>query len=279
MINVCTRCLLSRVSDLVLFISNVLVEATKQNAQIIQLLLPYTCYIQTRSLQPNSDDLKTLNNILTTYLNNQKLPPPPPENMHAPLSQILLEAKKFDKMMDGYDQKIDKEKIENENINRIVSMFTVEQTSSNLDENSTKAMSLSKRLDLPYVPPVLSSQPSTNEPASKNKGDAAANSPYIEITASKLGGFQHNTWQTRYFQYYRSNRCLVWRTKNTLSDVKGLMLFDSKTQIEMLSKGLKGKQFVLRIQLDKKVHEISFPSQEKLDEWFNAMTGADQKNR
>lgn len=261
LIEVCLQCLLSLVKKIVSFIAGILNSVVSKKPEFIEHLLPYCSYIQAKI--DKSNDLKTLNYSLMNYLSKQKLPPPPVENMSAPLSRILLNPEVFGKQAD---------------VQEFINVLTAKrQTSSN--SNPLTAMSLSKRLDELTITPITNNEDSNaSNDQSKQQEVIQQQQPkqveqvneLLEIYAYKLGGFQKNTWQNRFFQFYPNNHCLVWRAKKGSPEIKGLLLLDSSITIEKNPKGIKNRQNVIQIKLSKKVHDISFSTTEELEKWYNA---------
>lgn len=261
LVDICLRCLLSLVKDIISFIACILNSVVTKKPQFIEHLLPYCSYIQAKI--DKSNDLKTLNHSLMTYLNQQKLPPPPLENMSAPLSRVLLNSDAFGKQV---------------NVQEFINVLKAKrQVSSN--SNPLAAMSLSKRLDELTVAPISSiDDGNASSDQTKQQEIIQQQQPkqveqvneFLEVSAYKLGGFQKNTWQSRFFQFYPNNHCLVWRAKKGSPEIKGLLLLDSTITIEKNPKNIKNRQNVIQIKLAKKVHEISFNTTEDLDKWYNA---------
>ncbi|KAH0786959.1 PH domain containing protein [Histomonas meleagridis] len=252
LINTCIQCLLSLVKGIVSFITRILNEVVTVEPNLIEHLLPYSGYMQAKI--PQCQELKTLNTHLLDYLYKQKLPPPPPENMSAPLTRILLNQDAFGKQA---------------NVSEFNHVITAKPKKS---AGNFNAMSLSKRLDK-----FNNTIPQASEPL-RPSIVAAAPEPQlkeiIESTAFKLGGFQKNSWQSRFFQFYPNNHCLVWRSKKGAPEIKGLLLFDSSIKVEKSSKGLKGKTNVVTLTIGKKQRVIAYSSSDELDKWYNAFKSA-----
>ncbi|KAH0786606.1 PH domain containing protein [Histomonas meleagridis] len=248
MIQICLQCLLSLVHDITSFIAKILSGVVTAKPILINHLLPYVGFIQAKISQ--CPDLKGLNTRIIEYLYKQKLPPPPPDNLSAPLSRILLDQDIFGKQANVSE------------FNQIISAKPKKSTTY------SNAMSLSKRLDK-----FNNSAPQPTEPAKQEVAPVQPEQPVkevLEASAFKLGGFQRNTWQNRFFQFYPSNRCLVWRSKKGTPDIKGLLLFDSTIKVDKELKGIKGKQYVMTISIGKKAREIAFQTGEELERWYNA---------
>lgn len=225
--------------------------------ELLELLVPYTSYIQGRSNVNKSSTMKELFQAMQEHLVSQKIEPSPIESAGVPLAMIVSDMTKF-KMAYGTGD---------------CPTFLSEKTRSRtVMSPQTQANGLSKKLEAP-VQSVLAAPASPIVPIHRAMTVAKKDSPTeaLSTLGHKLGGFQHGTWQQRYFQFFPTSKCLVWRAKKVPGDVKGILVIDQHVKLEKVPKGIKGKQFVLQIKLTKKVHEIAFSSQEELDRWANAI--------
>ena len=245
------------------FTAEVVLQAISSK-ELLDLLVPYTSYVQGRSNVNKSETMKQVFQAVQAHLVSENIEPRPIECSGVPLAMILTDREKFSKGHgSGEGQTFMSEKARSRTM-------MVPQT----------AMGLSKKLEAPAPSSstaATAAATATNVPVQRSpsqRGMSVAKKDANEALATfghKLGGFQHGTWQQRYFQFFPTSKCLVWRAKKTAGEVKGIIVIDQHAKLEKVPKGIKGRPFVLQIKLPKKVHEISFSGQEELDRWANAI--------
>lgn len=225
---------------------------------LLLLLVPYTSYIQALAVQKRSGPMQQVYQMLHTYLMKENVAPNPTPKENVPLAMIRLEGERF--LAEGDDTG----KRRPPTILRMTEPMSLLRMV--LEEPITKFVD-SQDESQPQSPQPK--QPVQRSMTMVNKKEQAQE--VLSTFAHKLGGFQHGAWQQRQFQFFPNNKCLLWRSKKAMSEIKGLILLESNVGIEKLPKGLKGKQFVIQIKLPKKTHEIAFSSQEEVDKWMDAL--------
>ena len=225
--------------------------------ELTVLLVPYMSYIQAMAVQKRITSMQQVYQMLRSYMDKENVAPEPIQRAYTPLARIKLEAARFAVEQDD----------------------TGKRRPPAVQKAGT-AVSLSKTLEEPMVAVELvdETQPQSPQQAKQSIQRAMTITSkkeqvqeVLSTSAHKLGGFQHGTWQQRQFQFFPNNKCLLWRAKKSMNEIKGLVLLEQNVTIEKVPKGLKGKQFVIQIKLPKKVHEIAFAGQEELDKWMDAM--------
>ena len=79
----------------------------------------------------------------------------------------------------------------------------------------------------------------------------------------KQGKFKK--WQDRWFEFYPTSSCLVWRSKSDDPKVKGAIIFDHTYSIQQV---IEKNKFILAITPKTgKEYFLSFPSQDELNHW------------
>lgn len=252
--DVIIRGLQSQNMEISSFIASMMLRMISQNTILMELLSPYTCYLKTLIDSPKIRELAL---VLENHILKQKQAPAPIDVVHKLLGSITSQGALFS-ATDAEPKR------------RIVSTAS---------ESKYEAHSFSKKLetsilDLPIdyeAPESITIVPKSAEPVAPVKPEVRKE--ILSCFAHKLGGFQHSSWQQRFFEFYPSNKCLIWKSKKTATEVKGMIMIGPSIGIES-PKSMKGKQFVIKIKLPNKVHEIAFPSDFEKEKWFAALTEA-----
>ena len=135
---------------------------------------------------------------------------------------------------------------------------------------------IKKRISIPLSSLVETSE-SNPKLSARVHADLSEIKEELKGYARKLGGATKTAFQTRYFEFYIQNRCLIWRNNATPGDIKGLLFIDGSIKVSV-----NGTSILL--ETPKKVHHISFdpaanvPSpRADFAEWSKELVGASKR--
>ena len=95
----------------------------------------------------------------------------------------------------------------------------------------------------------------------------------LECYAEKKGGLRHNSWQRRYFKFYHSNNCIVWRDEPNSKEIKGVLILTTQSQVNLIVKN--GSRHENRLSIvpgeSQKNYILAFDSLEQAKSWQYAL--------
>lgn len=246
-INDAFRCILSLSTKISDFAAEIVNRASENDYEILRMLAPYSASVRNHPNFETNRNLKALYQKLSIETNNDnyitKLNPTP----FAPLARAIFAQKTFENVNVSDTKKFLKEQ-----------QLPAPPPPSNIGQNSLSAL-----LDFHGI--------SQDKPEKKLVSPAAIEKPqqqlkYLEISAQKKGGGLGKTWQRRWFQFYPSNKCLVWKQSKTAESVKGILLLDHNVKVDK-----NDSNSTLYLKLKEKTHSIQFDKKEDFDEWCKTL--------
>jgi len=240
---------------------HILLSAFDQDISLFEYVIPYEAYFKARCTQ---NDFQSFKNFKAKFLVSYTSPV-----VHHPIDQpcipqisLIRKENKLFSLVDSntsFKYQNNKKKLK-EQIDTALQSNNQDgllEMSASAKQSSTKSEVVPQTKHVP----VTVESPKT-EP--------------LRTFALKLGGFKHQNWQKRYFEYYPINKCLVWRKENQPGGVKGILLLDDTVKIELEQDTPKSKPFrvILVPQNGKKQHEIAFDRSDIAETWYCAMKTA-----
>lgn len=243
------KCILSESTFISDFAANILNIASTNNNEVLQMLVPYSASIQNHVNFRKNNDLQQLYKNLSVDTQSEvympKLDPAP----FSPLAMTMFAQKTFVNV-DAMSTKkflVEKPQIRTANV------------------TNTPGVSLSAHIDTISQKPVDQVVVQKDE---KTRGSEKQQPQlkFLKMFAMKKGGALGKASQKRYFEFYPSNRCLVWRQTDTMDGVKGIMFLDHNVKIEKNVNNL-----TMNLKIKEKTHTIVFENASLLEEWYKTL--------
>lgn len=88
----------------------------------------------------------------------------------------------------------------------------------------------------------------------------------------KKGGLSHNSYQKRYFDFYSSARCLIWREQEKTNHIKGVIVLPDTAKVTPTLNN-KGYQYHIIIEPEQgqKTYDIAFEKENVCNQWAQAL--------
>ena len=212
------------------------------------MLVPYSASIQNHVNFRKNNDLQQLYKNLSVDTQSEDYMPKLDPAPFSPLAMTMFAQKTFVNV-DAMSTK----------------KFLVEKPQLRTSNVSTnQGTSLSSHIDTISQKPV--DQVVQKDEKSRGSEKQQPQLKFLKVFAMKKGGALGKASQRRYFEFYPSNRCLVWRQSDTMDGVKGIMFLDHNVKIE---KNVNNLTMVLKIK--EKTHTIVFDSASVLEEWYKTL--------
>lgn len=246
-VNDAFKCVLSESTNISDFSANILNKASTNNNEVLNMLVPYSASIQNHVNFRKNNDLQQLYKNLSVDTQSENYMPNLDPAPFSPLAMTMFAQKTFVNVDATTTKK-----------------FLVEKPQPRVSGSTlTPATSLPAHIDTVSTKQV-DQVVQKNEPT-KGSEKQQPQLKFLKTFAMKKGGALGKASQRRYFEFYPSNRCLVWRQAETLDGVKGILFLDHNVKIEKYP----NNTMVLKIK--EKTHTIVFDSPSVLEEWYKTL--------
>ncbi|EAY01292.1 PH domain containing protein [Trichomonas vaginalis G3] len=116
------------------------------------------------------------------------------------------------------------------------------------------------------------SENTPNSTLMRNRGASIVLAPkLLHEWGVKKGGIGHSKWQKRYFEFFSSARCIIWRESPESLTISGLVIIQDNT---IISPALSHKGYY-KIRIDpsqgEKKYEIAFEKESICNQWAQAL--------
>lgn len=247
-VNDAFKCILSESTNISDFAASILNNASINNNEVLKMLVPYSASIQNHVNFRKNNDLQQLYKNLSIDTKSEDYMPKLDPAPFSPLAMTMFAQKSFVNVDPMSTKK-----------------FLVEKPQLRSPNVSTSpGTSLSAHIDTISQNPV--DKVIQKDEKTRGSEKQQPQLKFLKMFAMKKGGALGKASQRRYFEFYPSNRCLVWRQTDTLDGVKGIMFLDHNVKIEKNVNNL-----TMTLKIKEKTHTIVFDNAALLEEWYKTL--------
>ncbi|OHT17544.1 hypothetical protein TRFO_02605 [Tritrichomonas foetus] len=243
------KCVLSENSQISELGAQILNFSSRIDEEVVRLLVPYSSSIQNHVNFASSNDLKQIHQRLSEALLKDTFRAAPDPTPFAPLAHAMFAQRTFDIVDTTNTKKFLNDRPQTHTANVAA-----------VGKPSSLAIHLDKITEVPLELPVQQKPTSQANVKVENKPQLK----FLKTFAAKKGGKLSKSWQRRYFEFFPSNKCLVWRVTDTPDGVKGVLFLDHNVKVER-------SNLTLILEVKGKTHSIQFDNQATVEEWFTTL--------